>query len=110
MAGLKSHTAPTKSPTMIDIAWAAGLYEGEGHCGFTSKGTKGSAKAVISQKDPWVLEKMRPMFGGSVGKPTKHQACGHWVVFGARARGFLMTIYPYLSPRRKEQVKKVLFA
>jgi len=30
--GNKPELAPTKVPSTIDIAWAAGVYEGEGSC------------------------------------------------------------------------------
>lgn len=96
-------------PTNIDIAWAAGIWEGEGNCCSTSWSKEGqkhtTTKIVVTQKDPWLLNKLKLLFGGSI---CKHSFCFQWSITGARARGFIMTIYTFLSPRRKEQVRNVL--
>jgi len=99
---LTTRLAPTEWPTILDIVWAAGLYEGEGTC----KGHTGTQTVSITQKNTWVLHHMRALFGGSVGKQSEW--CSYWQISGARARGFLMSIYGLLSPRRQEQVRKVL--
>jgi len=83
---------------MLDIAWAAGIYEGEGCC------NKDGALHV-AQKDPWLLLRLQAFFGGSVTE-TKGKRCGVWLVSGARARGFAMTIYSLLSPRRQAQIRR----
>ena len=88
-----------QSPMAQDIAWAAGIYEGEGAC------SKKQALAIVAQKDPWLLYKMQRLFGGSIAPRKKAQfRIYNWCVTGSRARGFLMTIYRFLSPRRKAQV------
>lgn len=95
--------AAVAHPTSRDIAWAAGIFEGEGYCRF---GT-GSQAVLIGQKDGWVLERLQLFFGGSIGPPRPNGVCG-WLLTGARARGFLMTIYSFLSPRRQEQARRAL--
>jgi hypothetical protein len=82
----------------MDIAWAAGIYEGEGNA---RKHRRIGSQVRISQKDPWILIRLKKMFGGSILKTN----IGIHVLglHGARARGFLMTIYKFLSPRRKMQ-------
>ena len=94
------------SPTARDIAWAAGLYEGEGYCGFSNR----TMKLALSQKDPWILHRLRCLFGGSVWvNPTEGTGrVSQWRIFGARAHGFALTIYSYLSPRRRIQVTRML--
>jgi hypothetical protein len=95
--------------TTKQLAWAAGIFEGEGCCGYTSR-QKNCQEVIVVQKDTWVLEKMQELFGGticarkagSIGTPSHR-----WKVSGPTARGFLMTIYSFLSPRRKEQVKTI---
>jgi hypothetical protein len=94
---------PVGHPVMKDIYWAAGIYEGEGSCHYSRR----SIEALISQKDRWILEKFKFLFGGSIPPPHK-SGCSVWLLSGARARGFLMTIYSMLSPRRKLQIKKCL--
>ena len=96
-------------PTIADIAWAAGIYEGEG-CAMRKQ-----AGAVVSQKDPWLLYKMQRLFGGHVGLRHKLEhgqdyEIYQWGITGTRARGFLMTIFSFLSPRRQEQIKISLFS
>ena len=88
----------------IEIAWLAGLYEGEGHV----SGIEGRTIAHISQKDPEILYRVREMLGGSItmvrmGTPLY---CHAWKLYGDRARRFLQMIYPHLTTRRKAQIEK----
>ena len=106
--------APTLRPSLMDIAWVAGLFEGEGSC----NGNNGQNQRVyIYQKDPYILVKCQRLFGGSVCQrstgrnrfKTEDGGMIHrWNLYGPRGRGFLMTIYSLLSPRRKAQVKRAL--
>lgn len=89
------------SPTVADIAWAAGIYEGEGHA---RQHRRIGSQVRITQKDPWILMRLKRMFGGSIYKNMGINVLG---LHGARARGFLMTIYKFLSPWRKAQALKV---
>lgn len=98
---MKPGGEPAGHPNIKDIYWATGIYEGEGTC---SKGNR-SVQLFICQKDIWILNKLKTLFGGNIGK-SNH--CHQWHIHGARARGFLMTIYCLLSPRRQEQVRKAL--
>lgn len=82
--------------TVREIAWAAGIYEGEGNFSGTH--------VIIAQKDTWILHKLRNMFG--FGTITKHGECNGWVIAGGNARGFLLTIFSELSPRRKAEILK----
>lgn len=101
--------APSSVPTIKDIAWAAGIYEGEGTC----KATHGSFGISVAQKDVWLVPRLRDLFGGAV---AKHNFGGvnpdlelyQWTLYGARARGFAQTIYSFLSPRRRAQIRKAL--
>jgi hypothetical protein len=95
---VKARLAPSLRPTTSDIAWAAGVYEAEGHC------RRMGADICVSQKDPWILFRLRDLFGGSVGKPgAKDQR--YWYLAGPRALGFVFTIFQFLSPWRREQIK-----
>lgn len=104
----------TISPTTRDIAWAAGIFEGEGTCAKTGK--RGTM-VQIKQKDRWLCPQLQKFFGGTV-KPRAYIRRGYgkdrliklwyWDIHGPRARGFLMTIYKFLSPRRQAQIHKAL--
>lgn len=93
----------TLSPTNLDLAWAAGLYEGEGNV----QRNKNSVSVRISQNDCWVTHRLLVLFGGTLGTQYgwKGRAMCRWMLNGARARGFLLTIYPWLSLRRQEAVR-----
>ena len=97
----------SKSPTTHDIAWAAGIYEGEG----TTKANAGTQMVCVVQKDPWILYRFQEFFGGTVKHRPRHKyPVYEWKINGTRARGFLYTIFTHLSPRRREQAKTALLA
>lgn len=93
----------TEHPAMIQIAWAAGVYEGEGSASHDG--------IQLAQKDRWLCDRLRALFGGSIGHYDDAYG-GHyrWRMTGSRARGFLMTIFAFLSPRRKDQIRAALTA
>jgi len=89
-------------PTLFNITWAGGIYEGEGYVG----NNKGSMVISIGQKRPWILHKLQQLFGGVINK--KHATQYTWRCNGSRARGFALTIFAFLSPWRQEQIKQRL--
>ena len=93
----------TVVPTTLDIAWAAGIYEGEGSCEVNRR----TQRVKVTQKDRWILDKLQKLFGGRLSK-TPNKGCSTWQCYATRARGFLMTIYSFLSPWRKAQALRVL--
>lgn len=103
---------PTAHPTSLDIAWAAGIFEGEGSC-YPDKRSD-TARCQVAQNDVWLLNRLKALFGGSVqtrrGRSGFNRAAHTfaWYASGPRARGFLMTIYAFLSPRRQAQVRRTL--
>ena len=108
--------AATKTPTHSELAWAAGFYEGEG-CA-TAHGPSsyhpGYPRLEIVQVQREPLERMQQYFGGAIrsfvpARPN-NQPSHIWRVNGPRAIGVMMTLYAWLSPRRKDQFKKVFSA
>jgi hypothetical protein len=97
---VKPDLAPSLHPTKSDIAWAAGIYEGEGWVG-------GGTQISVGQKDPWLPRRMRELFGGSIRQKTGPGECQmhYWMLSGPRARGFAFTIFSFLSPRRRARIK-----
>lgn len=88
-----------------DIAWLAGLLEGEGCFRFDPK-----AHLVIqlAMTDRDVVDRAAALLGGSVceKKPREaHHKMQYMVrVFGARAAGWMMTLWPFLGQRRRQKV------
>lgn len=95
---------PIQKPKLLDIAFMAGFYEGEGHC---RRNATASECIMVGQKNPDIFYSLRDLFGGSIRK-EKIRNFFIWHLCGTRARGLLMTIYKFLSPYRQEQIKKVL--
>lgn len=109
---IKSSIAPVEKPSVIDIAWAAGIFEGEG----SISGSIGLGVHVV-QKDRWLLDRFARLFGGSVSRrasenPRSGQPLEvhHWRLSGVRAHGFALTVFSFLSPRRRAQVRRAFVA
>lgn len=96
---------------VAELAWAAGIIEGEGTLHAT--GRRNVVVAVV-MTDEDVLRRLREVLGvGSITGPylrregTKPQ--WHWTVSCARhVAAVVMTLYPLLHERRREQARAVL--
>lgn len=93
------------SPTTPQIAWAAGIFEGEGSVGAWGGGSRRTLNVKVVQKDPWLLFKFQDLFGGAVKLVGSRGNIFYWYVSGSRARGVALTFYSYLSPRRRAQIQ-----
>lgn len=120
----RADTKATRSPSTIDIAWAAGFLEGEGSFyGGTVDSRKGcpsdgrtyqtyTVQCYQVQREP--LDRLRSMFGGRIqacparDRFASEQPYFMWRVNGARARGVMLTTYALMSPRRREQIQEAL--
>ena len=91
----------------IDLGWVAGFIEGEGYFGWA--GT--TPNIQVAQVQYWPLEKMKELCGGNISflkrKAIKGEIYYRWYIYGKGATELIKLIYPLLSPRRKEQAKKV---
>lgn len=95
--------------TTADLAWLAGFLEGDG-CFCLQKHRYASVK--VSQTSRWPLEVCQRLLGGTI-HPRRHNQPNHrpvfyWSIGGPSAAGAMMTLFSFLSPRRREQVKSVL--
>jgi len=99
-------------PSSKDIAWAAGLIEGEG--AFDTRRNDGRAGCAIrvAQVNQEPLLRLQKLFGGSIKQKKAHSTrandYGVWGVSGPRARGIAMTIYTFMSEKRREQLRALL--
>lgn len=96
------------SPSAAQIGWAAGIIEGEG----SISAQQGYGSLRVTQKDPEILHTLQRLFGGTVGRyqfggPLK-RTYFTWTASGARARGVLMTVFTFLSGRRRLQARLAL--
>ena len=106
-AAFQKQPAPVQRPTLLDIAWAAGIYEGEGTCSVGGGGK--SFSVAVTQKDPELLRRLCRLFGGYILRPTP-DGCSRWLLSGIRGAGFAFTIFGFLTARRRLQVKIALRA
>lgn len=86
----------------IIIAWAAGLFDGEGYIYVTDK----VVKVTIEMTDLDLLERMQQYFGGSVYQQKQRQAhwktSWRWYIHDTdKAQEFLKKIYFLLCHRRQ---------
>lgn len=98
----------SRTPSLVEIGWAAGFLEGEGtfNVNHNALARSASSKVSATQKQREPLERLQAFFGGSIA-PFKG-VYWRWVVYGSRARGVMFTMFSLLSPRRREQVKVAL--
>jgi len=96
-----------RTPTNADLAWIAGFLEGEG-CFY---GTDSGQSIQASQVNPEPLGKLLELLGGRVLKKKGHGSSKDfwlWKVAGSRARGIMLTLWPLMSYKRQEQIKKAM--
>lgn len=104
---------------VIDIAWAAGFIDGEGHIKFQWKktnsklGGNGRLAFDVAQVDIRPLEKLKSIFGGKIYGPYKYgtnkQYYYKWYLGGQSAKKALSSLMPYFLVK-KEQSEKALVA
>jgi len=92
---------------LLDLAWAAGFFDGEG-CATIARVKPGgrnvngcyAMRLQVSQVNPDPLVRMRELFGGSIGaKPPNNprQSPGHvWWLCGPAAADALRCMLPFL--------------
>lgn len=98
----------TPKISLVQLAWAAGFLEGEGsfNC------NHGSAVVQASQVQREPLDRLRTLFGGSIWskKPVGvgKQDIWVWYLTTSRSAQVMMTLYAFMSPRRKTQIEQAL--
>jgi hypothetical protein len=104
----QSTAKSTVSPSLQDIAWAAGFLEGEGS--FVRRGVSTVVSAGQLTEEP--LRRLLALFGGSVSpytmKRPRPKQFWTWRASGARGRGVAMTVYSMMSARRQEQIRNAI--
>lgn len=92
---------------LSEIKWIAGFLEGEGSFQFR-RGCSVSA----AQVELFPLSKLQAILGGSIFGPKAYsnnrQPAWRWALHGRQAAGLMMTLYLYMSPKRRQQIKNAL--
>lgn len=102
---------------MTEIAWAAGIYEGEGTC-YMQRRAKGTRSDIATLKVVMTDEDIVRRFGAVVGvgsisgphadkRKASYKPTWRYIVHGTRARAVLEMFFPWLGERRKAQAIQV---
>lgn len=100
-----------KMTTDLEIAWFAGLFEGEGSFVFTSKKPKGIS---ICMTDEDIILKVQKIFGGNVYLANRNNQKVHWKqaylwhLNKNEALPIIKQILPYLGERRSQRGQEFL--
>ena len=91
-----------------DLAWAAGIVDGEGSIGLIrmkrydnyGTGVTYDLRLDVGNTDPRMLKKLQDLFGGSISrsmeKRENRKPCATWHLHGSNAANVLAAIRPYL--------------
>lgn len=93
---------------LTDIYWTAGFLEGEGCFSFVEKKKypgRYDIRVAAAQKQRQPLERLQQLFGGSIYDSARISC---WTMQGRKAIGLMMTLWPVMSPRRREKIEDVI--
>lgn len=101
------------TPNPADVAYAAGLFEGEG-C-FTLNGVYPAAKVTMTDIEPLERLVFATGMGKVMGPYGPYRGCSKqqwtWALNGFEdVQAFAAMVWPYLSPRRQSKVTEILRA
>lgn len=88
-----------------EIAWAAGLFEGEG-CIYA--GVRGAPRLALSMKDRDVVEHFMAVVGAGTLYPDQHGMTRWQAGRLAQVHGILVALLPYLGERRSAKAEAAL--
>jgi hypothetical protein len=95
--------------TTVDLAWAAGLVEGEGWFGFYGGTT--NPRMAVSMTDRDIIDRLAVLFGATV-RPRKVAARykPQWTttISGPKAVGWMLTLYRFLGQRRRAKIAHLI--
>ncbi len=98
------------------VAWAAGLFEGEGWITISARKPFGKNKSVaysmvagIVMTDPEILERFQAIFGGSLHATSevneRYSPAYRVELYANKAASALREMLPYFGPRRAERAR-----
>lgn len=116
---------PSAIPTDLELAWAAGVMDGEGcilvHAQSGRMGRHGvqgapihELRVVLVNTNKPMLDRFQSWFGGAITKKkkrgTERRNIAEWRISGQRAAGVLSQLLPYLLVKREEALLGLEFA
>jgi hypothetical protein len=110
---------PTMTPSDTDLAWAAGIMDGEGCIAIKLDSkkpgwTRHELKVDVTNTNEPIIRKLQAMFGGGISIPKSQgpnrRRVAHWQIYGRRAAGCLRAILPYMVAKKPEAVLAIEMA
>lgn len=97
---------PLREMSPEEIAWMAGLFDGEGNIAWPRKNNVHSFRLSIANTNMELLNKIIAVTGtGSliikISKNPRHSDCANWIVLGDRAKALLVLMMPWLIVKRE---------
>lgn len=113
-----------QNPTVAELAWAAGVIDGEGCiCVYgrpgrvNKKGVRALALVVsVVNTDPRMPLKMHEIFGGNVNTAVEHRGnprrrpVAQWLITGKPAGEVLLVVRPYLVIKAEQADVAIVYA
>ncbi len=101
-------------PSAVDLAWAAGFWDGEGSCGryYRRNGSPdGTLRASLGQAERSTLDRFQSIVG--IGKVGPHMGHGkrYWAWQCWRQLDFMLLafmLWPYLSEPKRAQFSRAM--
>jgi hypothetical protein len=96
----------------VEVAWAAGFFDGEGCVGVNRVGGSLSLQMSVGQKNPNTLMTFQERIGG-VGTVRDRQSttgCYYWWLTNRPAGEVLTLLLPYLVEKRDQAVLAIEYA
>jgi hypothetical protein len=95
--------------TEIEVAYAAGIFDGEGCIHIAPYRKRGRPyhrlMVAVTNTDFPLLDWLHARWGGHLGKPlltNRHRPCKIWALSEGYAYPFLNAVYPYLIVKRRQ--------
>ncbi|MBU8920975.1 MAG: hypothetical protein KOO63_03860 [Bacteroidales bacterium] len=97
----------------VDIAWAAGFFEGEG-CFSSTGGKRPAPDASVCGTDKETIDKFHQIMGFGTLTVADKSKYGWKTMYTWHAHGFekfqatVAILWPHLSPRRKKRIQELM--
>lgn len=101
-----------------DLAYTAGIMDGEGSIGIAKRKSKSCKRGYtfvlciqITSSDEWLCQWLKFAFGGCISHSTNNASnpMWHWVIGNKQAPSFLRSILPYLKLKRPQAELAIKF-
>jgi hypothetical protein len=93
-------------PTEVELAYTAGMIDGEGHIGLTTTKSSFLPTLVVTNTDERITDWLREHFGGAVYHHLRtngiHKPRHNWRLLGRHATELLALLQPYLVLKREQ--------